>query len=207
MVLSRKACTIISIPDDEHWGFGIHVADNQPNPTEEEIQRVGQAVLGVKAPLQVISSSSYRVFTRVAESYQRGRLFIAGDAAHLCPPTGGHNMNVGIGDAVNLAWKIAAVLKGWAGEKLLETYDLERRPVGNRVSNAAMNNSYSMAKLADLFTKLPPLEEDNSRTAFSQRGDCLSDYLCTVEQLWRRTRPAVRRVSSDYPGWLGSTPL
>lgn len=171
MVLSRKACTIISIPDDEHWGFGIHVADNEPNPTEDEIQRVGQDVLGVKVPLQVISTSSFRVFTRVSDSYRMGRLFIAGDAAHLCPPTGGHNMNVGIGDAVNLAWKIAAVLKGWGGEKLLESYDLERRPVGNRVSNSAMNNSYSMAKLAEVFTKLPPLAENSTQEQRFRRGE------------------------------------
>jgi 2-polyprenyl-6-methoxyphenol hydroxylase-like FAD-dependent oxidoreductase len=171
MVLSRQVCTIISIPDDEHWGFGMHVADDEPSPTEEEIQRVGQDVLGVKVPLRVVSSSSFRVFTRVSQSYRTGRLFIAGDAAHLCPPTGGHNMNVGIGDAVNLAWKIAAVLKGWGGEKLLESYDLERRHVGNRVSDSAMNNSYSMAKVAKVFTKLPPLEENSTQEQRFRRGE------------------------------------
>jgi 2-polyprenyl-6-methoxyphenol hydroxylase-like FAD-dependent oxidoreductase len=170
MVLNHKVCTIISIPDDEHWGFGIHVADDEPNPTEEEIQKAGHEVLGANVPLQVINSSSYRVFTRVSESYRKGRLFIAGDAAHLCPPTGGHNMNVGIGDAVNLGWKLAAVLKGWGGETLLESHDLERRPVGTRVSDSAMNNSYSMAKVAEEFAKLPPLAENSVQEQRYRRG-------------------------------------
>lgn len=79
-------------------------------------------------------------------------------------------MNVGIGDAVNLAWKIAAVLNGWGGEKLLESYDLERRPVGHRVSDSAMNNSYAMAQVAELFAQLPPLEEDSAAQERFHRG-------------------------------------
>ena len=171
MVLSSRVCTIISIPDDEHWAFGMHVADNDPDPTEEEIQRVGQEVLGVKVPLQVLSSSSYRVSSRVSESYRTGRLFIAGDASHLCPPTGGHNMNVGIGDAINLAWKIAAILKGWGGDKLLDSYDLERRPVGERVSDSAMKNSHSMAEVKEVFASLPPLEQNSTQEDKFKRGD------------------------------------
>lgn len=181
MVLNSKVCTIISIPDAEHWGFSIYVADDERYPTEEEIQQAGQRVLGAKVPLQVISSSSYRVFTRVSESYRKGRWFIAGDAAHLCPPTGGYNMNVGIGDAVNLAWKMAATLKGWGGEKLLESYDLERRPVGTRVSDSAMNNSYSMAKVAEEFARLPPLEENCTPEQRFQRGEIA--YQITFAQL------------------------
>ena len=171
MVLSPQVCTIISIPDDEHWGFGMHLAENEPDPTKEQIQRVGQEVLGVNIPLQVLSSSSYRVSSRVSESYRTGRLFLAGDASHLCPPTGGHNMNVGIGDAVNLAWKIAASLKGWGGDKLLDSYDLERRPVAERVSDSAMKNSHSMAEVKELFARLPPLERNSTQEERFDRGN------------------------------------
>lgn len=65
----------------------------------------------------------------VAERYQNGRIFIAGDAAHTHPPYGGFGLNNGLEDAINLAWKLAARLQGWGGEALLESYSLERRPV------------------------------------------------------------------------------
>lgn len=171
MVLNSTGPTIISIPDDEHWGFHFHVADDAPSPTDEEIQRVGQDVLGVQVPLNIVSSSSFRVFTRVAESYRTGRLFIAGDAAHLCPPTGGHNMNVGIGDAVNLAWKIAGVLQGWGGDKLLQSYDIERRTVGTIVSDAALNHFRSMEKVIEVLRSLPPLDAQAGADERFRRGE------------------------------------
>ncbi|CRL26186.1 Aromatic-ring hydroxylase-like [Penicillium camemberti] len=155
-VLSPRVSSIISIPGKDDWGYSITVPDGKIL-TEEEIFR-----------------SSYKVFTRVSELYQKGRLLIAGDASHLCPPTGGHNMNVGIGDAVNLGWKIAAVLKGWGGQKLLESYDIERRPVGERVSDAAMKNSYDLKKVAEIFEELPSLE-DASEEERLRRGQLAYD--------------------------------
>ena len=65
-----------------------------------------------------------------ADRYQSGRVFLAGDAAHVVPPNGGYGGNTGIQDAHNLAWKLAVVLAGTAGPELLQTYD-ERRPVGD----------------------------------------------------------------------------
>jgi 2-polyprenyl-6-methoxyphenol hydroxylase-like FAD-dependent oxidoreductase len=181
MVLNSKACTIISIPDEESWGFSFLVKDDAPIPTERQIIQAGRDVLGIDdTHLEVLSSSSYRVFTRVADSYSKGRLFLAGDSAHLCPPTGGHNMNTGIGDAVNLGWKLAAVLNGWGGEKLLSSYDIERRPVGTSVSNCAMDNSYSMANIGDIFAKLPPLEKDASQKVRFARGKIA--YEATFQQ-------------------------
>ena len=72
-----------------------------------------------------------------AETYQRGRVFIAGDAAHAMPPNGGFGGNTGIQDAHNLAWKLALVIRGDAGEELLGTYDAERRPVGTFTTEQA----------------------------------------------------------------------
>ncbi|MCJ1243536.1 hypothetical protein MMC30_000733 [Trapelia coarctata] len=71
--------------------------------------------------------STYRIHARVAERFRQGRLFVLGDAAHLHSPVGGQGMNTGLGDAANLAWKIAAVMKGEAKEEVLETYEVERR--------------------------------------------------------------------------------
>jgi 2-polyprenyl-6-methoxyphenol hydroxylase-like FAD-dependent oxidoreductase len=76
----------------------------------------------------------------VADQYGSGRVFIAGDAAHLMSPTGGFGMNTGIGDAVDLGWKLEAAIKGWGGAELLRSYDAERRPIGLRnVAEASRN--------------------------------------------------------------------
>lgn len=74
----------------------------------------------------------------VAERFRIGRIFLAGDAGHVHPPAGGFGANTGIHDAHNLAWKMAAVLKGWAGEALLDSYDAERRRVGDAMAEQAM---------------------------------------------------------------------
>ena len=77
--------------------------------------------------------STYRVHHRVAESFRRDRVFLLGDAAHIHSPVGGQGMNTGIGDAVNLAWKLAAVLRGEASESVLATYETERMPFARRL--------------------------------------------------------------------------
>lgn len=87
-------------------------------------------------------SSVYRVSHRIASAYGRGRVFIAGDAAHIHPPVGGQGMNTGLQDAHNLAWKLAHVAKGLAGPALLDSYAAERHPVGVDVvksTSAALN--------------------------------------------------------------------
>ena len=83
--------------------------------------------------LKVNWFSTYRVHHRVANRFRGGRAFLLGDAAHIHSPVGGQGMNTGIGDAVNLAWKIAAVLKGDAREALLDTYEPERIPFAQRL--------------------------------------------------------------------------
>jgi hypothetical protein len=87
-------------------------------------------------------SSVYRVSHRIASGYGHGRVFIAGDAAHIHPPVGGQGMNTGLQDAHNLAWKLAYVAKGLAHPKLLDSYSAERHPVGVDVvqsTSAALN--------------------------------------------------------------------
>jgi 2-polyprenyl-6-methoxyphenol hydroxylase-like FAD-dependent oxidoreductase len=78
-------------------------------------------------------SSVFRISHRLADRYSAGRVFIAGDAAHIHPPTGGQGMNTGIQDALNLAWKLALVIEGRAAPALLESYHAERHPVGEEV--------------------------------------------------------------------------
>ncbi|SFV13600.1 2-polyprenyl-6-methoxyphenol hydroxylase [Methylobacterium sp. 174MFSha1.1] len=103
-------------------------------PTLADLQAVADDLLPDPAPLSDLRwSSVYRISLRLAAAYRRGRCFIAGDAAHIHPPTGGQGMNTGIQDAYNLAWKLALVATGASAEHLLDSYEGERRPVGAEV--------------------------------------------------------------------------
>jgi 2-polyprenyl-6-methoxyphenol hydroxylase-like FAD-dependent oxidoreductase len=99
--------------------------------TEERALALLRAAIGVpELPMKVRQIIPWEAEANVASRYHQGRVFLAGDAAHVVPPNGGFGGNTGVQDAHNLAWKLAMVLKGQAGPKLLESYDDERRPVG-----------------------------------------------------------------------------
>jgi 2-polyprenyl-6-methoxyphenol hydroxylase-like FAD-dependent oxidoreductase len=99
--------------------------------TDERCQELMRASLGVSdIPITIENVMKWQATADWAERFQQGRVFLAGDAAHAMPPTGGFGGNTGVQDAHNLAWKLALVLKGIAGPELLSTYDAERRPVG-----------------------------------------------------------------------------
>jgi 2-polyprenyl-6-methoxyphenol hydroxylase-like FAD-dependent oxidoreductase len=106
--------------------------DERPRvPTDEEIAADAQRRLGIDRKVEVINRSTWRSAREVAARYRNARLLLVGDAAHRFLPTGGQGMNTGIADAHNLGWKIALVLRGALDPKVLDTYDSERRPVGN----------------------------------------------------------------------------
>ena len=86
--------------------------------------------LGENIPFELLAVRPWTGHCVVAERYQDNRVFLAGDAAHLLWPAGGFGMNTGVGDAVDLGWKLAAVLQGWGGPRLLDSYGPERRPIG-----------------------------------------------------------------------------
>ena len=99
--------------------------------TRERALELLRAAIGVPGmPLVIEDIAPWQAVADVAERYADGRVFLAGDAAHVVPPNGGFGGNTGVHDAHNLAWKLALVLNGTAGPGLLATYDAERRPVG-----------------------------------------------------------------------------
>ena len=100
-------------------------AEAKAEPDFEDVRPILESLLGIKVA-QVNWFSTYRVHHRVASQFRAGRCFISGDAAHIHSPAGGQGMNTGIGDAVNLAWKLAHVLQGRADAALLYTYQAER---------------------------------------------------------------------------------
>lgn len=97
---------------------------------------VRHAVGSTDGEIEVLGVSAWKASALVAERYRSGSVFLAGDAAHEMPPTGGFGLNAGVQDVLNLAWKLAAVLRGETGDALLDTYDAERRPVGVAVGEA-----------------------------------------------------------------------
>lgn len=96
-----------------------------------------EAVLGSSTPIEVISAQPWTAHALVAEKYIDGRVILAGDAAHLFPPTGGFGMNTGVSDVIDLAWRLQAMVEGWGGKNLLESYNKERRPIGIRNTREA----------------------------------------------------------------------
>jgi 2-polyprenyl-6-methoxyphenol hydroxylase-like FAD-dependent oxidoreductase len=96
--------------------------------------------LGVGGRFEILSSDEWTASRLIADRYRDRRVFLAGDACHLHPPFGGYGMNMGISDAVDLGWKIAARLQGWGGETLLASYEPERRPVHEFVMDEAVAN-------------------------------------------------------------------
>jgi hypothetical protein len=111
-------------------------------PRREDLRPAAEAVrrsIGGGIPFEVLDTKPWAGHHAVAERFREGRVFIAGDAAHLLWPSGGFGMNTAMGDAVDLGWKLAAALQGWAGPHLLDSYDLERRPIGERNVSGASN--------------------------------------------------------------------
>ncbi|KAJ5718127.1 hypothetical protein N7488_003773 [Penicillium malachiteum] len=107
---------------------------------EEHCREVLDAAIGVKTPYDVLSYRPWILSRKVAYSYREGQVFLCGDAAHSFPPTGGLGLNSGLGDVHNLAYKLAAVHQGWAGDALLDTYQAERRQIALINANQSVKN-------------------------------------------------------------------
>jgi 2-polyprenyl-6-methoxyphenol hydroxylase-like FAD-dependent oxidoreductase len=112
----------------ETWFFHAPVARDATAATMDSRALIDRAA-GFAVPCDFQHVGFWDLRIDIAERYRRGRVFLAGDAAHSHPPYGAHGLNTGLEDAVNLGWKLAAVLHGWGGGRLLDSYERERRPV------------------------------------------------------------------------------
>jgi 2-polyprenyl-6-methoxyphenol hydroxylase-like FAD-dependent oxidoreductase len=132
--------------------------------------RLIAGALGRELPVEVVSTDPWTARMELADRCRSGRVFLAGDAAHLNPPFGGHGLNTGIGDAVDLGWKLAAVLAGWGGPGLLDSYEAERRPLHRRVIDEATSNMATLApELLDDELDRPGPDGDRARAAAARR--------------------------------------
>ena len=143
--------TFLTINGSDRWGFLVTSLSHYGYTPDQftaafctEIVR--RAVGSTDLEIEVLGVSAWTASALVADRYRCGPVFLAGDSAHEMPPTGGFGLNTGVQDVQNLAWKLAAVLHGEAGDALLDTYDPERRPVGEAATQASLQNALSMGR-------------------------------------------------------------
>ena len=150
--------TIYMIDGGDEWVYNRYFAADEP-ALAQDAARLLRAAIGEDLPFDLLSVQEWFPRQLVAERFATRRVFLAGDACHLFVPTGGFGMNTGIGDAVDLAWKIAAMQQGWGGPQLLRSYDGERRPVG--LSNT-LEAAHNYARSGDMFLGLEDIERDDA---------------------------------------------
>jgi 2-polyprenyl-6-methoxyphenol hydroxylase-like FAD-dependent oxidoreductase len=160
-VNAQRRAFMASIDGRSEFAFhaAVREGENADAWTEADARRLFAQAVGADIPIDVLSCGTWTAgHSLVAQSFQRGNVFIAGDAAHLFTPTGGLGYNTGIEDAVNLGWKLAAVLRGGGGTKLLESYGIERKPLAER------NTAYArrFADSVGLYAARPALEEEGA---------------------------------------------
>src|SRR5262245_22243013 len=148
--------TIVAINGADRFRMSIVGSADKVTHTEADIHAVLRRAMGKDFDCEILSVMRWVRRELVADSYGRGRAYLAGDAVHLTSPTGAMGMNTGMQDAVDLGWKLDAVLKGWAGPDLLASYERERKPVAVRNIKASTDNLERM--LAPRTTHKPPPE-------------------------------------------------
>ncbi|XWJ69383.1 FAD-dependent monooxygenase [Sorangium cellulosum] len=188
---SRGAVLAAPLPPGDHEGVHrfvvfdprrTHVSTSEPVTLEELQSGVARIVgrdFGMRNPRWL---SRFGNATRVAERYRRGRVLLAGDAAHIHFPAGGQGLNVGLQDAMNLGWKLAAEVNGWAPPGLLDSYHDERHPVGRAVGR----NTEAQTRLGDV-----------SEAGLSLR-DLMSELLA-IEPVNRRISELISALDVAYP--------
>ncbi|MFC6157270.1 FAD-dependent monooxygenase [Kribbella jiaozuonensis] len=192
----------------EYWGMLVPVGNGKYRftfgragvTTADETEAALTALYGEETRLaEVLNSSEFGDATRQLESYRYGRILFAGDAAHIHPPFGGQGLNLGVQDAFNLGWKLAAAVRGTAD--LLDTYQTERHPMAARVLRhtaaqrvfALPRPSEDVIELREIFTDLMRLPDANRYLAGMMSGLDAPDRI-----------PDFELVTGDGPVWLST---
>lgn len=168
-VNAQRRAFIVSVDGRSEFAFHAAVREGEDAGTwtDADARRVFHEALGCEIPVEVLSLGTWTAgHSLVAGAFQRGRVFLAGDAAHLFTPTGGLGYNTAVEDAVNLGWKLAHVLRGSAPPALLDSYECERKPLALR------NTAYArgFADSVGLFPARPELEQEGSAGEAARRA-------------------------------------
>ena len=143
-VLNPAAPGVVG-PLDLHGTWWAISTGTESISDDEQAASIIRALVGADIDVEVLAIDPWQARLLLADSYGTGRAYLVGDAAHQNPPWGGHGYNTGIGDAVNLAWKLAGVLNGWAPVELLRSYEAERRPIAQQTIDFAATNMRTLA--------------------------------------------------------------
>lgn len=169
--ISDPACsgTLVAHDIDREWVLMRAWDPDQESLADYPAERcealVREAIRPPAGPIEIRTISSWMMTSQVAERYQEGRIFLAGDAAHRFPPTGGMGLNTGVQDAHNLAWKVAEVVRGSSGPELLATYETERRPVAQYNTEQSFLNAARMMEVPQAMGTAAPPEEASANFA------------------------------------------
>ncbi len=149
----RRCGTVFSIDGHDNWLIHNHLSPDEPEFDSVDRDWSIRQILGVDDAFdyEVLSKEDWVGRRLVADKFRNrpgdGRVFLAGDSAHIWMPYAGYGMNAGIADALNLSWLLAARLQGWGGEHMLDAYEAERQPITEQVSRFAMNHAQQMIKM------------------------------------------------------------
>ncbi len=167
----RPAISLPGPHGTRRYEFMIHAGERDEDLLREDVVR---RLVGERSPgdrdLQIVRKVVYAFHARIAERWRSGRVFLAGDAAHLSPPFAGQGMNSGVRDALNLGWKLAAVLRKDLGPRLLDTYEQERKPhawaliemairIGRFMMPTSAVQAFLMQSLIRLLSVFPPARD------------------------------------------------
>jgi len=173
----------IRVVDPVNAMWRLMMIDSDGKQTPESIDRNALIERAVGKPFSVewVGCSIWTRRSLVAEQYSKGRVFLAGDAVHQLSPTGAMGMNTGIGDVVDLGWKLAAVAQGWGGPNLLESYSVERQPIGARAINHTSEFHLSHGKFHDGFATI----EDDTEEGRTFRAEIGPELVREVGRMFR----------------------
>ena len=178
----RRSGNIYAIDGKEVWLIHNYLRDNEADFESVDRDWAIRTILGVDANFQYEVMSKEDWFGRrlVSDKLQQGRVFVAGDAAHLWVPYAGYGMNAGLADAANLAWHLSAQIEAWASPLALSAYEKERHPITEQVSRFAMNHAHEMSKRR---REIPQQLEDSSTEGAAARAAFGQDlYNLNVQQ-------------------------
>jgi hypothetical protein len=159
-VADDKSTFLIMQDSTKHWTLHSEMDSDEAMKTQFE------KTVGFPVKYEMLSCNPWRQNLMVADKYQNGRVLLAGDAVHLVIPTGGLGMNSGVGDAVDLAWKLEAVLKGWGGPNMIASYEFERRQIGDRNVGASRYATIGRRKWRSMYR---PNIRENTREGKQNR--------------------------------------
>ena len=165
---------------DDKWAIAFTLPPGNNDLDDTAIAKRVAAAVGKPIDFEILTRDAWGAHRLIADKYSNGRVFLAGDACHLLPPSGGFGMNLGIADSVDLGWKLAATLDGWGGTSLLTTYQTERKPVHQRtIGEAVANHSVLSEHLlkADL--------DDDSATGDALRAAVVEEILASKSRQYK----------------------